>query len=68
MPFCVKCEKKHPKELSAGYLIDQKLTGFFLDRDQDKNVKNLIFVFEKSELTVSWDEEKHTFKFAMSTT
>ena len=66
MPFCVMCEKKHPKELSAGYLIDQKLQGFFMDKDKNGNIKQLLFIYEKSDLTISWDHEKNTFKFTMA--
>ena len=51
---------------SPGFLIDQTLEGFFIDRiDNTDIIKNLIFVFSKATLTVSWDEEKNTFKFTV---
>ena len=54
-------------KISPGFLIGQKLTAFFLDRADDKTVKNLIFVFEKSELEISWDKNKDSFKFSVRT-
>ena len=54
-------------KISPGFLIDQKLTAFFLDRADDGTVKNLIFVFEKSTLEISWDKKKDSFKFSVNT-
>ena len=54
-------------KISPGFLIDQKLTAFFLDKTDDGKVKNLIFVFEKSTLEISWDKKKDSFKFSVMT-
>jgi len=54
-------------KISPGFLIDQKLTAFFLDRADDGSVKKLIFIFEKSTLEISWDKKKDSFKFGVTT-
>lgn len=65
MNSCTMCMDKHTGKETAGYLIDQRLNGFFIDRDSDGKVKNLIFSFDSAELIISWDKEKDSFKFSI---
>lgn len=69
MNQCILCGDYHKLEdfaKSPGFLIDQKLDGFFIDRDNNNNIKNLIFQFERAEFIISWDKEKDSFKFSVA--
>jgi len=70
MNNCAECLKYHTLEeqhrQSPGFLIDQTLEGFFMDKlTGTEIIKNLIFIFSKATLTISWDDKKNTFKFTV---
>jgi len=50
---------------NPGKLIDQKLIGFFFDRDSDTHIRKLIFAFEENDFEIVYDEPNHTFKFTV---
>jgi hypothetical protein len=60
-------ENTQKDTLNPGKLIDQKLLGFFFDREQEgQRIQKVIFDFEEHQLQIKWDVVNHTFMFGVS--